>query len=270
MDLQHKHGAIIWAGILALIFVGLLVWYMATSPAPALPPTDYTASTSTRAFVEPAPEVIAEEGGYYEITVEIPSLTPLQGQANQVAIDTLRNFSTERIAEFMRNGDFANITPEVAQLFGLSDGRKYVLGLEYELYTSPQTASYLYTIYEDTLGAHPNAYFRTFTFNLTTGASISLGDLFLENSNYLSWLSDRARRDIPLIIQERSGYMPDTEYLNSGTEPSPESFQNFYIEGGSLILAFPPYQVGPYALGSVFLPIPLSDMKTILRPEYLP
>lgn len=270
MDLQHKHGAIIWTGVLALIFVGLLVWYMVTSPSPVLPPTDYTAATSTPTFVEPAPEVITEEGAYYEITAELPSLTPLLEPANQAVVSTLRTFSTDRIAEFKRNGDFANITPGDAQFIGLGDGRKYVLGLEYELYTSSQTISYLYTIYEDTLGAHPNAYFRTFTFNAGTGTAISLSDLFIENSNYLTWLSERTRRDIPLIIQQRSGYMPDTEYLKSGTEPNPESFQNFYLEGNTLVLAFPPYQVGPYALGSVFMPIPLSDMESILRPEYLP
>lgn len=267
MDLTHKHGALIWTGVLGAVFIALLAWYMITSPSPVIPPTD-TASTTPEAFVEPEPQIITEDGTYYDITAEIPSLTPLEGASNEAAISVVRAFAQERIAEFKKNGGLDDLTPEDAEFIGLTGERQYVLGMEYELFTGPHTVSYLYTIYEDTLGAHPNAYFRTFTFDIRTGTSLSLSDLFQENSAYLSWLSERVRRDIPLIVQQRSGYLPDTEYLNSGTEPTPESFQSFYIEGSSLVVAFPPYQVGPYALGSIMVPIPLADMASLLRPEY--
>ena len=265
MDLTHKQGAVIWTGVLAIVFLGLLGWYMVSSPAPIVPIADTTA-TSTAPFVEPEPQMVTENGTYYEITAEYPAQTPLL-EGDAAAIARIRHYIDERIAEFKTNGDFENLTAEDVALQGLGGERKYVLGLEYELYTGSSTASYVYTIYEDTLGAHPNAYFRTFTFDLSTGAELSLGDLFVPGSTYLSWLSDRTRRDIPHIVQQRSGYLPDAEYLASGTEPSPESFQSFYLDAENFVVAFPPYQVGPYALGSILVSIPLRDMAGILAPQ---
>lgn len=267
MDLTHKHGALIWTGILGAVFLGLLAWHMLAGPA-SLEPQQPAASTTPIGFTDPEPEIISEDGTYYDISAELPTLTPLSETANVAAISELRAFIAAHIQEFKRNGGLDDLTPEEAEFIGLTGERQYVLGMEYELFTGPHTVSYLYTIYEDTLGAHPNAYFRTFTFDTRTGASLSLEDLFGEDSGYLSWLSERTRRDIPLIVQQRSGYLPDTEYLNSGTEPTPESFQSFYIDGSSLVIAFPPYQVGPYALGSILAPIPLADMASLVRPEY--
>ena len=265
MDLKHKHGAVIWAVLLGVVFLGLLIWYMASSPAPVVPTIE---ETPEPAFMEPDPSVIEESGTYYEISAEYPSDTPLPEAYNAAAIATLRSFIDERIAEFKGIADFENLTPEDAAAMGLFEGRMYALGLEYELYTSPTTVSYVYTVYEDTLGAHPNTYFRTFTFDTTTGAALSLPDLFTPTSSYLSWLSERSRRDIPLIVQQRSGYLPDSEYLASGTEPKVESFQSFYLDGDTFVIAYPPYQVGPYALGSILVPIPRTDLESLLRPEY--
>ena len=59
----------------------------------------------------------------------------------------------------------------------------------------------------------------------------------------------------------------DMEYIKSGTLPEEDAFQSFYFEGSTLVLLFPPYQIGPYALGMILLPIPASELKD-LRPAY--
>jgi len=56
--------------------------------------------------------------------------------------------------------------------------------------------------------------------------------------------------------------------MNRGTTPDADNFQNWYVEGTTLVLLFPPYQVGPYSLGVVSVPIPLSELGTNLNPDF--
>jgi hypothetical protein len=62
----------------------------------------------------------------------------------------------------------------------------------------------------------------------------------------------------------------DKDYIASGTLPIDDAFQNFAIDNDTLLMIFPPYQVGPYVYGTVTDPIPLSALKDIIDPEYRP
>ncbi len=127
----------------------------------------------------------------------------------------------------------------------------------------------MYQIYEDTLGAHPNGYYRTFTYDLQTGQEVTLQDLFLPSIPYLERLSDRARADLPAIIKQMSGGDEgDPSMLADGTSPTADNFQWFYIDSTNLVLIFPPYQVGPYSLGTVTDTIPLAQLADSLKVEY--
>ncbi len=174
----------------------------------------------------------------------------------------------EVATQFKTDGNFANLTHDDIQMMGL-DQNKMALSSEYKTYTGARTVSYVFVVYEDTHGAHPNAFYQSFTFDTKTGDELSLGNLF-SSPNYLSLLSSRARSDLPAIIKKMSGSEGDLTYMQSGTEPTVANFQTFAIDGTSLKLIFSPYQVGPWALGTVIDPIPLSALSSSLKSQYVP
>jgi hypothetical protein len=60
----------------------------------------------------------------------------------------------------------------------------------------------------------------------------------------------------------------DTSYIETGTTPDPNNFQIFYFEGDYLVIVFPPYQVGPWVLGTQTIRIPRSELSAELKAEY--
>src|SRR3989344_6541864 len=108
----------------------------------------------------------SENADYYTVEAAYPATQPLVEQA-----------LASRIAEFKRSGDFANLTAEDIKIQGLSPDRKYALDMQYKAYAGSGYVSYLYSIYEDTLGAHPNGYYLTFVFD-KNGDMVTLGQLF--------------------------------------------------------------------------------------------
>ena len=275
MDLRHKHWALIFIGILVAAFVILAGWYMLGSKQVLAPTGEIGTSTPlVPATTTPAdiPAHITEHANYYDIDLTYPSVTPLatlSADADAKAVATMKGAMADVAAQFKKDGDFANLTQQDIELQRL-DERKYALSAEYTVYKGARTVSYVFTIYEDTLGAHPNGYYRTFTFDTQTGAELPLSQLFQPSSQYLERLSARTRADVPAIIQAKAGSPGDTDFIQDGTKPDEISFQNFYIDGKDLVIIFPPYQVGPYALGTIEDPIPLGQLSDMLNSTYLP
>ena len=256
------------AVILILIVLGLIVWYMIRVPAPS--PFVATPEPATQVS---EPMKIAEEAPYYTVDAIYPIQTTLATsagtQADQAAVTTMKAFVDGEIAQFKKDGNFPTLTAEDVEMLGLGE-RKYALGIEYKTYESTATLSYVYQMYVDTGGAHPNTYYRTFTFDKKSGTELTLADVFAPNALYLQTLSDKARAVLPGKIagmESESVTEVDIEYIRSGTKPEAEAFQSFYFDGNRLVILFPPYQVGPYVLGMITLPIATSDL-TDLKPEY--
>jgi hypothetical protein len=267
MDLKHKHLALISAGALIAIFLGLAVWYMASHPAPvAIAPE--TATTTTPTEPTQTDKTVLDLHKYYEIRAKYPLSVPTQ-DGGVSAQQTMQTWVTEQIATFKSESHLDSLTPEDIKMQGLDQGQTYALTIAYTKHSSDSTISYDYEIYANTLGAHPNTYYHTFTFDKQSGAMLELSNLFVPGTPYLGLLSKRARADLPAIINKQSNGGADTRDIEYGTAPKIESFQNFYIENGNLVIVFAPYQVGPYALGTVLLPIPLSSLKASLNSKYL-
>jgi len=246
-------------GIGALVvIIGGLVLYVGLRPSPAKAPTEDLPAALNGSYIEHA--------DYYDIETAYPTETPLPGDANEAAVTLMQGWVIETVSQFKTDGNFDNLTAEDITVLGFDQGRKEALKITYTTVSSPRTVSYFFTVYTDTLGAHPNAFFKTFTFDTATGAALSLGDLFIPGAKYLDQLSTIARAKLPGII----GQYTDTDYIKTGTELKDENFQNFIIDKATLNILFEPYQVGPYAIGSQTLPIPLADLASILKSEYKP
>jgi len=272
--MNKKNLEIAGAATLILAFFGLLFWYVSTHPAPKPYVPDTTvigAHPETKTPVTSGTKTITEHATYYDIRAAYPSATPLAAsvgtEANAKAIASMKGFEENMIDAFKENGDFANLSHDEVQMRGL-DQKRAAFDITYSTKTGKETVSYIFTMQADTLGAHPTTYFRTFTFNTQTGESLTLGDLFVPTSNYLAILSAEARNKLPATIASMAGSSSDTAAIQSGTTPDADNFQNWFIEGDSLVLIFPPYQVAAYSLGAVTLHLPLSAFKTNLKAEY--
>lgn len=255
------------AGIIVLI-LGFTLWYMATheAPQPHGIPSEEVATTTP-----PIPaQVFEEHGQYFDIETTYPGETLLKSSAGEEAdaraVRAMESFVDETIADFKKQGNFANLTPEDIQLMGLSEDRKEALTITYEEKPGDATVTYTFTLFLDTLGAHPNTFYRTFTFDRSTGAELKIQDLFLPKSDYLKRLSAIAEFELSKSL----GDFTDIDYIRQGVTADALNFQSYAIDGKNLILIFPPYQVAPYAAGTQTVTVPLSQLKDILKPEYLP
>ncbi|MDB5237142.1 MAG: Immunogenic protein precursor [Parcubacteria group bacterium] len=273
MEMNNKHTAVISVGVLVLIFVGLAVWYMATHQAPsAFAPGTATSTASGPVTTAAQPGSIVDTGQYYQIHAQYPASTILAQtasvQADAAAVSVMKSFLQNEAQNFKENGDFANLTPQDIHMQGLDQGRIYTLDATYKMYRGTHTVSYVYMFAADTLGAHPNEYYKTFTFDTTTGDQLAIGDIFQPNSNYFQLLSARVRADLPAMINKIQAGAADTDTINVGTQPITDDFQAWYIDGSSLVILFAPYQVGPYSVGTILDPIPLSTFTNVLKPVY--
>ncbi len=266
---------IIGAVIAAALLLGLLVWYMATHPAPVYAPTTGVATSSNTGSAL-GPGQVADSGPYYAIEGIYPNSTVLKQTASLAAdaqaVGVMRAFVEGQAAEFKQQ-NVGNLTAEDIREQELGGDRKYTLDIEYQTYQSSYTVSYLFQLYADTMGAHPNTYYRSFTFDKKTGKELELANLFKPGADYLGRLSTISRAELPSIIAERTQQAVsdvDTDDIKDGTKPEAASFQTFYLDGTNFVLFFPPYQIGPYVLGTTALPIPLSELDDVLKAEYHP
>ncbi len=271
MDMNNKHTAVIGVGVLVLIFLGFAVWYMATHQAPDVFAPGTASSSPQMPAAAAGPVSINENATYYLISGSYPGSTVLLAsagaEADAAAVSSMKRFVQQEVARFKADGNFGNLSHDDIQMMGL-DQRKYTFDVTWQPYQGTHTASYVFQLTEDTGGAHPNTYYKTFTFDTASGVKLGVGDIFQPNSNYLQLLSTRARADLPALINKVQEGAADADTINVGTKPVADDFQNWYINGANLVLLFAPYQVGPYSIGTILDTVPLSTFSNVLKPAY--
>ncbi len=198
-----------------------------------------------------------EETDYYRIEVDYPDRVPVANTKKAQA--SLEQGLQQEIARFKSNIE-EMLSPDEEQRLR-EQGRKYAYGMEYKTYEGQGTVSYAYTVYEDTGGAHPNGYFKTFVFD-QEGNVVTLASLFPNNPNWLEELSLLASKQVTADMKARAEQEDATGLLfEEGLAPQVENFSNFVIDGDQLVILIPPYQVASYAMGSFEVRIPLSDLQ---------
>lgn len=265
MDTNKK--LMIGGVILILIILGGLIWYMSTHPAPEIPVPQAGGQAETG--------TITENEQYWEIEANYPATTPLKASAgagaDAHAVAVMKQFAENSVLSFKEENGLLTMTQDDITMQRLDEGRKYAFGMEYEEHASDTTVSYVYLMYADTLGAHPNAYYRTFTFDLATGAGLTLGDLFVPGADYLAKLSSASQAKLVTQIAAATDVDEselDMSMIDAGTTPDEDNYLNFYLEGDDLVIIFAPYQVGPWALGEQEVRLPKSELSSILKVRY--
>jgi hypothetical protein len=258
-------------GFIVLVIIGLgCVWYVLSHVPPAGAPGVTGTSSPTGAAT--GPEHITENTDLYTVDAQYPSSTLLatsvSADADAAAVASMKAFEESAVDDFHQS--WVGLDDSFMEHIK-SENIKGSLAITYKTYQGPNTVSYVYSIYTDTLGAHPNGTYKTFTFDTRTGAELSLADLFAPGTNYAQYLSDYARAQLPAMIAARENVdvsQVDADMLNAGTTADAANFADFYLDGSNLVILFPPYAVGPYVLGTMELDIPLSSVPS-LKSDYV-
>lgn len=105
-------------------------------------------------------------------------------------------------------------------------------------------------------GAHGMTVQQSLTFEVKSGKSFTLKELFKENSNYEMVVSDVIKkqikeRDLPLLV-EFEGIKPN---------------QDYYVADKSLVIYFQLYELLPYVWGFAYFPISLYKIQDLIRED---
>jgi hypothetical protein len=254
-------------GVLAVLALIFGVWSSYTKPATSQEPMAGDTSPVLKGRLETDQNYhYKETAPGYEIKAVYPSKVPLPStEASAKAALTIENKLAESIAAFKADAAQMLTAEEIARLQQV--GAAYALGFDYTDYAQEGYHSYVYQVYQDTGGAHPNGFYLTFVFDLE-GNAVALDQLFAPGSNYLDKLSAKAYAKVATELGLRTGTVPTPDMLDTvriGTAPSPETLQFFYLYQDNLHLLFPPYQVASYAAGSFDIAIPLSELSDVLK-----
>jgi hypothetical protein len=180
---------------------------------------------------------------------------PLELGQNEVVSSTIDPFIQATQASFFET---------VGAAFSPAPG-PYELDVTYEeLHHSDTIVSLVFTTYEFTGGAHGNTLHQTYTFDLQHGVVLTLDNLFTDTAAALAVIDPIVEADLTAKL----GDMLDVQWLTDGTGTNPDNYQAFALDADNLIFYFPPYQVAPYAAGTQTVSIPLSELSSVLAPEF--
>jgi hypothetical protein len=245
--------------VLALVFGWLASFSKPMAPAheEATSPILHGTATTTGDFE------YAEAGDGYKIDIIYPSKTGLAADADLRARTAMEQGLAGIVQDFKSNAATSLTPDELTRLQSM--GTYYALSMEYKPYHGSTTVSYEFDVYEDTGGAHPNGYFKTFVFD-QSGNELKLADLFVPGSDYLQKIAAAATAQVTkqlqagLEQQDVSGAI-----FKEGLAPTDDNFQNFVIDNNDLVVLIPPYQVAAYVAGSFEIRIPLSQLVNELK-----
>ncbi len=170
----------------------------------------------------------------------VPVVSGVYNQAAQLAINkSLQIAVSELVGD---HGSLENPRAEMKGWFELKTNEKGVLSLS--------LFNYAYTG-----GAHGVTLQHSYTFDIASGKSYSLADLFKPGSAYVKRLSDLIRAQIE--SRQIATLEPFRTILPN---------QPFYIADRTLVLYFPLFELTPYAFGFPYFPISVYDIADIINP----
>jgi len=203
-------------------------------------------------------DIIEQETDNYIINVKYPIVEGLNNQERQIDLNKkIRDFIEAPINDFESQIEQAEIFEEMKNGFYIDSEVTYL---------SKELISIKFLVSQYNSGAaHPNNYILTFNYHILEDKKIVIEDLFLDESDYLKALSDIAKLILFNRFQDDIEIMQ--EWIERGTEPEEENFEDFGIKESGLIIYFKPYQVGPYAIGTQEAQISFEDLDGYINLE---
>lgn len=160
--------------------------------------------------------------------------------------------------------------------------------LQLDITVATETESFVSVLANGSIftgGAHPNPIVASFSEHVSRGKIVAIGDLFANADAGIKQLSTETRRQLkaqfeaklraqladPKVLAEQ--LKNSAEMIDKGTQPTPENFSTFLVDGAGgkaigLTIVFAPYQVAPYVEGTQQIEVPARVFYVQLKPEY--
>lgn len=193
---------------------------------------------------------IKEKTKVYDIDVVYPVVKDSGISAN------IKSFVEEQISGFKSDTEWAN-DPELAG----AQSNALSISIDYKSTRSQKTETYIFDIATYTGGAHGMPYTHTVTFS-STGDTLALDKIFKNTGSALGAISMYAKAELKNL-----GEYYVESFVEDGTAPRLENYQNFVVTDSGITFIFDPYQVAPYAAGIQRVEVPLSVFKDFVKPD---
>jgi hypothetical protein len=168
----------------------------------------------------------------------------------------LRRFITKEVRGFTT--DFQ--APE-ERMFGVGSSFDSRYQVEFATNDLVSIGFIINTYFEGAI--HGNYNIIVFNYDLTSGKTLKLADLFKPNSSYLKPISDYAVKS----LRKELTADPEFDWIQSGAGPEEKNYQSWNVKREGLEVTFNPYQVASYAEGPQTVVIPYSVLKDVIDPK---
>ena len=108
--------------------------------------------------------------------------------------------------------------------------------------------------------AHPSNHVTVV--NFVMGHQVKLSDLFISGMDYLNPISKFCAKE--LISKSDL----DTHWIQEGTKPTAGNYRTWYFTAKGIAVVFDSYQVAAYVYGEQSIGVPLSQISTMIKPEF--
>ncbi|AMW21459.1 RsiV family protein [Mycobacteroides chelonae] len=246
----------------------------APTDAPAQESTSASASAAATptATVDPAGEpACPKHGGRWDAAqgCVIDEVTPQATQHLLIPVQWDSSFpelqkATDELVADIR----ANFRKSVERAGAPPEGKPWALQVSFEAYQGKgvhPSDSVRFSISESLGGYHPGFAFRTLAFDRVTKQPITIGSLVIDPATALPKIAALVRAD----LRAQLGGV-GTEFVDTGTVPEPGNFTELSLDGDALLFSFEPYRVAAYAEGPMQSRLALSELRDVVKPEYLP
>lgn len=256
---MNRKPSLLFVSLLLLLALACNVTFTFGVPTPAAPPPTAVLPTATplplsaQVTLVSVPFIETNQSPPFTITAQTPQLTgsddlrvqafnQRMGQIVQKEVETFRTSFLQNPNPPLSGGSSLEATYTLVHQFG------EIWSLKFD-----------FSFYSDG-AAHPGLYSLTLNYDLAQNRELTLGDLFLPNSNYLEMISNYCIAEL--------GKQPfaDAAFLE-GASPTVENYRNWNITPQGLMITFDEYQVAPYAAGPQTVIVPYTELHALLAPH---
>lgn len=192
----------------------------------------------------------------FEIKVQYP--------INIIGAEYVKGTLDTELLTFKKENDLAKFSPQELTDFGPSKDRPYSFVAQYQAYGNKNFLTHRLDTYTYTGGAHGNTGVQTFTYD-KKGKLVTPEMLFV-NKDAVAAFSTLVQKQA--LALDGDG-MINTEWLAESAGPDAVNFKTFAFNGQDILIIFPQYSIAAYVAGIIEVPLPLSELSGILKPEFL-
>lgn len=225
---------------------------------PVAPVVDKTPQSSGPILGREEEKTITESTQYLKVDAKYPSFE------NDSVSEIVEDFVQAQLAQFKSETNIDGMSQSEKD-FLFQNGSKYEFSTTYKIYEAENLSTVLLSISTYTGGAHNSLVLRSLNFN-KEGKTITIGDLFEPESNYLSELSSLSRTKLKASLKDNSA-----EWFTDGTTAVTKNFETFYLTDENMLhIVFQPYQVAAWVAGAPEISINIkTELGDIISGKYL-